>query len=121
KQISKFEDQLQQAVVGLDGAGYFLSRQKAPKGKVLRIPFDAPRLANAREVVPEGDGAITGFLPAAQKLYVRDLLGGPTRVRAFPLAGGAPELVSVPEVASVYEMARLRGGDVLLNVTTYLT
>ena len=121
KQISKFADQLQQAVVGLDGAGYFLSRQGAPKGRGLRIPFDAPQLSNAREVVPQGDGAITGFLPTAQKLYVRDLLGGPTRVRAFPLAGGAPELVDVPEVASVYEMARLHGGEVLLDVATYLT
>ena len=121
KQIAKFEDQLQQGELGLDGSAYFLSRQNAPKGKILRVPLDAPSLANAREVVPEGDGAITGFVATAQKLYVRDLLGGPTRVRAFPLGGGAPETIGIPDVASVYEMARLRSGEVLLDVATYLT
>ena len=60
-------------------------------------------------------------MPTAQKLYVRDLLGGPNRVRAFPLGGGAPETVPIPEIASVFEMARLREGSVLLEVATYLT
>src|SRR5262249_48195693 len=105
---------------GLDGAGYFLSRQGAPKGKVVRIPFEAPSLAKATVAVPEGEGAITGFRPTAKKLYVADLLGGPTRVRAFPLGGGAPVEVRTPEGAAVYEMARLRGDEVVMDVTTFL-
>ncbi len=120
-QISRFEDQLQQGVMGRDGAAYFLSRDKAPNGKVLRIPLQVPSLANATVVVPEGDGAIGGFVPADTRLYVEEILGGPTRVRAFPLRGGAPETIPVPEVASVNEIARLHGGDVLINVVTYLS
>jgi prolyl oligopeptidase len=120
-QISRFEDQLQQGVMGRDAAAYFLSRAGAPNGKVLRIALQTPSLANATVVAPESDGAISGFVPTSAKLYVEEVLGGPTRVRAFPLRGGDPETIRVPEVASVYEMARLHGGDVLMNVATYLT
>jgi len=119
-QVSRFEDQAVRGVLGLDGGLYLLSRQGAPKGKVLRVPLESPQLAKAAVIVPEGDGAIERLEPAAQKLYVEEVLGGPSRVRAFPLQGGAPETVSTPEVSRIREIDRLHGGDVLLNVETYL-
>jgi prolyl oligopeptidase len=119
KQISKFEDQVQHGALGLDGAAYLLSRQGAPKGKLLRLDLKAPELAKATVVVPEDEGAIESFLPTAKTLYVVDLLGGPSRVRAFALKGGAAQPVAIPEVSTVGEIVRLSKGDVLLNVQTY--
>jgi prolyl oligopeptidase len=119
-QVSRFEDQAVRGALGLDGALYLLSRQGAPRGKVLRVPLESPQLAKAAVIVPEGEGAIERFEPAAQKLYVEEVLGGPSRVRAFPLQGGAPETVSTPELSRLREIDRVLGGDVLLNVETYL-
>jgi prolyl oligopeptidase len=119
-QISRFEDRAVDASIGLDGAVYLLSRKDAPKGKILRLPMETPELSKAAEIVPEGEGGISGFLPTAEKLYVRELLGGPSRVRAFPLHGGPATAVNTPEVSAVHEMARLENGDVLLNIGTYL-
>jgi prolyl oligopeptidase len=99
-QISRFEEKLQQGVMGRDGAAYFLSRAEAANGKLLRIPLQTPSLAGAAVVVPEGDGAITRFIPTGEKLYVEEVLGGPTRVRAFPLHG-----------ASGSTWGHLRGGE----------
>lgn len=120
-QVSRFEDQAVRGVLGLDGAAYLLSRAGAPKGKILRLPLATPQLSLAVVVVPEGEGAIQHFLPTAEKLYVVDLLGGPSRVRAFPLQGGAPAAVDTPEVSAVGELARLSGGEVLLDVVSYLS
>jgi prolyl oligopeptidase len=119
-QVSRFEDQAVKGVLGLDNALYLLSRRDAPKGKVLRIPLETPQLASATVVAPEGDGAIEQLLPTRDKLYVVELLGGPSRVRGFPLQGGVPDLVNLPAISSVNEIDRLTGGDIILNVATYL-
>ncbi len=119
-QISKFEDGLKRAALGLDGALYLLSRQNAPKGKLLRLPLEQPQLAAAKEVVPEGDGSIESFVPTAQRLYVGDLRGGPSRMRSFPLQGGEAIEVKTPAVSAVEEVDRLHGGDLAVEVGTYL-
>ncbi|HUB06184.1 MAG TPA: prolyl oligopeptidase family serine peptidase, partial [Myxococcales bacterium] len=119
-QLAKFEDGVKAGALGLDGAVYLLSRQGAPKGKVLRLPLDTPALAAAKEVVPEGEGSIEAFVPTAQKLYVVDLLGGPSRMRAFPLTGGPAVDVPTPPVSAIEEVDRLEGGSLALEVGTYL-
>jgi prolyl oligopeptidase len=119
-QVSTFADRLVMGQVGVDGAAYFLSRMGTPRGKVVRIPLDAPELSRATEVVPQGEGAIEFFAPARDRLFVVDILGGPSRVRAFPLGGGESQVVATPEVASVDEMEPLDDGSVLLFVQTYL-
>ncbi len=119
-QLSKFEDGLKEGALGLDGALYLLSRKDAPKGKILRLPLDHPELPAAKEVVPEGEGSITAFVPTEQKLYVVDLLGGPSRVRAFPVQGGPATDVPTPAVSAVEEVDRLEGGSLALEIGSYL-
>ncbi|HEY2081966.1 MAG TPA: prolyl oligopeptidase family serine peptidase [Verrucomicrobiae bacterium] len=41
RQLTRFSDQIKDGVFGRDGALYFLSRQDAPRGKILRMPLDA--------------------------------------------------------------------------------
>jgi prolyl oligopeptidase len=119
-QISTFADRLVMGQVGVDGAAYFLSRMGTPRGKLVRIPLDAPELSRATEVVPQGEGAIEFFAPARDRLFVVDILGGPSRVRAFPLGGGEPQVVATPDIASVDQVEPLDDGSALLYVQTYL-
>ena len=119
-QLSRFEDGVVEGRLGRDGAAYLLSRAGAPKGKILRVDLASPALHRAKVVVPEGEGAILAFVPTAKALYVVDLLGGPGRIRMFPLGRGAPRDVRVPEVASVRQAEALQNGDVLFEVETYL-
>ncbi|HVP67162.1 MAG TPA: prolyl oligopeptidase family serine peptidase [Anaeromyxobacteraceae bacterium] len=120
RQLSRFEDQVVEGRTGWDGAAYLLSRAGAPKGKILRVDLAKPSLEKAQVVVPEGDGAILGFVPTSKALYVVDLLGGPGRIRMFPLGGGEPREVRVPEVATIHEADPMQNGDVLFEVVTYL-
>ena len=120
--LCTFADQIVQAHFGDDDALYLLSRKDAPMGKVVRLPLATPTLAKAVEIVPPSDGAIEHFIPTRSRLYVAELLGGPSRVRAFDLAGHPQGELAIAPVSSVSAFARLTGdarhlGDEVLAQT----
>jgi len=98
-----------------------MSRAGAARGKILRLPLDgAPALAAATVIVPESDGAIQDFVPTQSRLYINDLLGGPSRVRIVALDGKSLGDLPVLPVSSVRGIVRLEGDDVLFDNTSYL-
>ncbi|HEV2729246.1 MAG TPA: hypothetical protein VGV15_04370, partial [Terriglobales bacterium] len=78
-QLTQFSDKITQVVFGKDQALYLLSKNNAPRGKVLRLPLATPALAKAETLVPESDTAIQAFAPSATLLFVIDSIGGPSR------------------------------------------
>jgi prolyl oligopeptidase len=110
-QLSKFEDKWADATFGADNSLYVLTRKDAPRGQIARIarPYKKPEI-----VVPQGDGVIEQFAATAHTLYVGELLGGPSRLRAFalgPQAKAAPQEIALPPVSSIGELARPHEGD----------
>ncbi len=97
KQITKFNDQIKAAHLGRDNALYLLSRDAAPRGKVLRLPLETPELSKAVEIVPTGEPVIQRIVPAADALFVGDLLGGPSQIRRFGLDGKGETIIPIPK------------------------
>jgi prolyl oligopeptidase len=129
-QITTFKDKVVHGVFGDDGALYLLSRNGAPRGKVLRLPLNGdtpPQLKAAAIVVPESADAVIGFnfygsetiLPTKSRLYVVDLVGGPNRVRMFSPTGAPLGTLPLPPVSAVEDMIRIND-DVLYRVATFL-
>jgi len=118
-QVTRFEDGAVQARFGMDGAVYFLSRGGAPHKKVLRLAIATPRWSEAKVVVPEGENAIESITPTATRLFVREIVGGPTQVRVYDLSGRAVGLIAQPEIAIVAEAERTTGDDVLVRSQSY--
>jgi len=104
KQITQFSDQIKNARLGRDDALYLISRARAPRGKVLRLPLDAPELKNAVEIVPVGDAVIEHIVPSRDALYVGDLLGGPSQIRRFDSNGKNSKIIPIPQISAVQEM-----------------
>lgn len=119
-QVTKFTDAIRLAVPGKDGSLYLLSRRDAPHGKILRLRLETPNLAFATEVVPQGDGVIQGMEPGKTNLYVRDLLGGPSRLRRFDLDGKNGREVTTPPVTSIREMVQRDDGSLLFRISSYV-
>src|SRR5436190_6139648 len=119
KQITQFSDQIKVARLGRDNALYLLSRMDAPRGKILRLPLDAPELKNAIEIVPAGDGVIEHIVPTADALYVGDLLGGPSQIRRFDLNGKNETTIPISQISSVQEMLALEDGSLLFRDVSY--
>ncbi len=121
-QIARFEDKIVDARFGADGALYLLTRKGAPKGAIHRLakPFATSK---ATVVVPEGDGVIKHYAATKSHLYVAELLGGPSRLRAFTLTNGkagAPEAIELAfKIAGVGGLEKIGGDDVLYRAESY--
>ncbi len=133
-QVTRFEDAIVSAKVGPEESLYLLSRKDAPRGKILRLPLSQLKLSElklsqAKVVVPQSSGSgsdesarasIEDFVPAGDRLYVIDILGGPSRVRVFNPQGRSLAAPPVPPISSVDGMVSIGGGSVLFFNASYL-
>jgi prolyl oligopeptidase len=119
KQITQFSDQIKAARLSRDNALYLLSRADAPRGKILRLPFDTPELANAAVIVAPSDAVIEFMEPTGDALYVGDLLGGPSQIRRFGLDGKDETLIPVLKISAVSEMESLEDNSLLFRDVSY--
>jgi prolyl oligopeptidase len=119
KQVTKFSDQVKLARLGRDRALYLLSRAGAPRGKVLRLALETPDLSKAVDIVPASEAVVQQLEPAANALYVIDLLGGPSQVRRFGLDGKNGATIPVPSISNVQEVVALEDGSLLFHDMSY--
>lgn len=120
-QVSTFADKAYFAAFGQDNALYLVSRSDALRGKVLRLALDqTPTIANAKEIIPQSDGAIQSIVLTPTRLYVTDLLGGPSRIRVYDLEGKRQSDLPILDVSSVYGILRTDGDNVVFSNGSYL-
>jgi prolyl oligopeptidase len=128
-QVTRFEDAIVSAKVGPEASLYLLSRKDAPRGKILRLPLSQLELSQAKVIVPQSSGSgsdesarasIEDFVPADDRLYVIDILGGPSRVRVFDPQGRSMAAPPVPPISAVDGMVSIGGGSVLFYNASYL-
>ena len=119
-QIARFGSEIVGATFAPDSSLLLLSHRGAPRGRMLRLPLGVTELASATVIVPEGDGAIQDVVAAASVVYVVEIVGGPSRVRAIALDGTVKGTAPLPEAASAWQIVRDGGDAVLLNVESYL-
>jgi prolyl oligopeptidase len=130
-QVASYPDRVVYAAVGPDNAIYGISRAGAPNGKIVKLkaPYASGALASAPVIVPEGNIAILSggaeqhvqdLSLSPNRLFVRDIVGGPNEVRVFDLDGKLEGKLPLPDVAANSEIEPLATGDVLFDVSTYL-
>ena len=128
RQISRFEDQVVAATIGPDNNLYLVSRQDAPRGKLLKLSLRQPNLGQARTIVAESEGVLqsegefggASVLVTKHALYLRQLVGGPTQIAIYSHAGRPLGHLPLPDVASADEMLASGDHDLLYSVETYL-
>ena len=129
-QLTQFSDGVKAVVAGED-AVYMLSRENAPRGKLLRAPLSSPELKNAKVIVPESSAVIQDFryslagmqptfVPTATRLYVTESVGGPTEIHIFDHNGR--ELGTLPSepVSTITNIVPLEGDVILFGNRSYI-
>jgi prolyl oligopeptidase len=119
-QITKHADQIPQVDFGPDETLYVLSRQSAPRGKILRVSRESPQLHEADVIVPESDVVIRGLTVTDSRIYVVDLVGGPSRLRAFDLDGKALAAPTTGNVSSISQVIALEGDAILYRIESFV-
>jgi prolyl oligopeptidase len=124
--FAKFEDRIVSATIGADNFIYAISRDGAPMGKVIKLALDKPALTAAKVIVPESQVAIVtkegahSLTLTKDRLFVHDIIGGPSQVRVFDHDGVAKGMLPLPDIAGVDEVEPLASGDALYSVSTFL-
>src|SRR4029077_4922374 len=124
EQLTRFEDQVVFVTVGADASVYLVSHRDAPRGKLLKLSPGDRVLAHAREIVPQSDAVIqpggefggAPVVPTKNALYLRELVGGPSRVVVFDLEGRARGELPLPGSATVAEVEPVTDGSVLYDI-----
>ena len=129
-QVTHFADQVVGGSVGPRDVLYLLSHRNAPRGTLLALDLRGHSLdlAHARTLVREDVGSMQGggefggetVVATRHALYVRELIGGPSRVAIFGLDGSHRGTIPLPPIAAVDELAAVGGDAVLYTVATYL-
>ena len=104
---------------GPDNKLYLLSLKDAPRGKVVRVDPAKPDLAKAETLVPHGEATIQAYVPTKSRLYVKELIGGPSQVRIFDLKGKAEGTMPIPPISSVRQIVPMSDDDVLFRNQSY--
>jgi prolyl oligopeptidase len=128
--ITQFSDGIKSAAFG-DDALYLLSRDHAPRGKLLRVELAAPVVKNAKTIVPESQAVIQdfrfslaggepGFVPTRTRLYVTELLGGPSEIRIFDHEGHDLGTVPSEAVSTITQVLALEGDEILFGNVSYV-
>ena len=128
RQITHFADEIVAVTAAADGSLYLISRKDAPRGKLLKL---APGIVDLRQstlLVGESDAVMlsagqAGGEPIAlteKSFYIRELVGGPSRVSVFDHTGKPRGMLPLPDLASVDEVEALDDGTVLYSIATYL-
>lgn len=120
RKLASYSDSVTQLAFGLHDDVYLLSKQNAPRGKVLHLKLDRS-LSEAEIAAPQSEGVVEEFVATPDGLCVVEMLGGPSRVRYFPATAHAPVEVPLPPVSSASQLTRLGSGVLLLNIAGYLT
>ena len=130
KQITHFEDGIKAVVVGSD-AVYMLSEKDAPRGKLLRAPLSSPDLKDAKVIVPESAAVIQDFtytlagmqptfVPTNTRLYVTELVGGPSEIHIFDHDGRDLGTVPAEPVSTITQILPLQGDEILFGNVSYV-
>ena len=130
RQFSEFKDKIIQAEFGPKDDLYVVTRQEAPRGKIVRVPIAASIDVPAGEVVvAEGEDAIVAsfwqhrestFVVTDSRLYGVYQLGGPSEVRVFDLEGKQLASPKQLPVSSVGHLAELAGDDILFDNESFV-
>jgi prolyl oligopeptidase len=121
QQFTRYEDQISSIKFGPDNSLYLMSHLNAPRGQILRLPVGQFDLAAASVVVPEGDVVIDDFLATDTKIFVSDVVGGPSQVRMLDHDGAFQNLVPILPVSAVDGLTCLGGDKVLYRNQNYTT
>jgi prolyl oligopeptidase len=97
---------------------YLLSNKDRPRGRVLATSADAPDLASANEVVPQGEAVIESLYAARDGVIVTIMDGGPQRLGRIAPGGSGMIPIAMPfdgSVVGVFASPDRDGAHVMLT------
>jgi prolyl oligopeptidase len=113
--VASLEDDAAIGRFGPDGSLYLISHKGAPRGRLLRLAPGATELSTATIVVPESEGVLDDFRVTPRRIFIADLLGGPSGLRALDRDGKLLASLPILPVSSITGMLPVGADDLLFQ------
>jgi len=92
------------------------------------MPAKSPALTSARVLVPQSDGTLLSageangspIIVTDRAIYLREIVGGPSRVEIYDRDGKRQGKLPLPDIATVNEVVALGDGTLFYDIETYL-
>lgn len=120
KRFAEDSDRVIHAEFGFEGDLFLISRDKAPRGKILRMSLDKPKLSAAKEVVAESENVIQNITTVPGYVLIRDMVGGPSQLRVVDLKTGKQRTVESEPVSSIWTVVHSEGTNVIYQSESFL-
>jgi len=104
---------------GPDNSLYALSHKGSLNGRILVLKPGQTDFSRAFVLVPESEAAIEGFVLSKTKLYVRDMIGGPSQIRVYDHTGRTQGIIPLPPVSAATDLTALDGDRLLYRNASY--
>ena len=121
KQITHHEDGIPAIKFGPDNTLYLLSHKDAPRSKILHLAAGRTDLDEARVVIPESDVVIDAFVVTENRIFVADVIGGPSQIRVLDREGTFQNTVPILPVSAVDGLVDMGGDKVLFRNQNHTT
>jgi prolyl oligopeptidase len=118
-QVTRFEDKIPDIYFGPDNSLYLLSHKDASNGKILHLAPGQTTLLQASTIMDEGSTVIKSFLPTETKLYIREMVGGPSQLIMTGLMGGSAKNIPLLPVSSVWSLTKIEGDKIIFTNSSY--
>jgi prolyl oligopeptidase len=118
-QITHNEDLISTCHFGPDNSVFMYSVMNAPKGKIIRLAAGETDVSRATTIVKQSDVVIKSFTVARSRIYVRDLVGGPSQIRIVDFDGEEKGTIPILPVSSVWGLTALDGDRILYSNSSY--
>lgn len=127
-QFSSFGDKLVQATFEPAGTILAITRDEAPRGRIVRISGVSDSGSTIQPLIAEGnDTIVTSFYRAPpslvatdDRIYVTYQLGGPSEIRVFDHSGKELRKPDQLPISSVGGLEPLSGNDILFQNSSYI-
>jgi prolyl oligopeptidase len=107
RRVCEYEDQI--ATFDSDSSHlYLLSHHDAPNRRLLRVSLSDPNLAQAEEIIPQGERILSNMVMARDGLYTLESDAGVDRIFRLRPGRARPEEIPLPIAGAVRDLA----GDV---------
>ena len=122
RRLADFKDGYRKAVFGRDRKLYALALQGSPRGRIVAMKLDgSATLAKAPTVVAQSDAVIEDMAPTATRLYVEVLVGGPSEIRLYTLAGKSLAAPAAEPISTMSIGTRLGGDAIVYGSQSFVT
>ncbi|TWU31202.1 prolyl oligopeptidase family serine peptidase [Novipirellula artificiosorum] len=126
--FSHFGDKLVQATFEPSGTILAITRDEAPRGKIVRLRDVTLPTRSTQQLIPEAqDTIVTSFyhsppslVATANRIYVTYQLGGPSEIRVFDLDGTPLEKPQQLPISSVGGIEPLTDDDIVFHNHSYI-